>query len=276
MFRTGLTTILAVWLTADALAAVDLEKIERTIRKEPAYKSKSPKYGLLVFGPEAADRVWLVQDGDTLYVDRNGNGDLTEPGEKVGSKVDTSRGSPDEIGYTFEVGDLRVGGKIHKGLQVSAIPLTLYSANPAFKSYAPLQAALKADPKAMGVIVGVDVESARLKGGGVGERLAYIAGFHDLNGVLQFADRPADAPIVHFDGPMQATFYGERPTLRLGRDNDLVLVVGTPGRGPGTFAMLQYDRTVPEKVNPQIDITFPAAQKDGQPIKELYELKLRC
>ena len=31
--------------------------------------------------PEAQTRVWIVQDGDTLYVDRNGNGDLTEPGE---------------------------------------------------------------------------------------------------------------------------------------------------------------------------------------------------
>ncbi len=29
---------------------------------------------------------WLVRDGDTLYVDRNGNGDLTEPGEKVAAE----------------------------------------------------------------------------------------------------------------------------------------------------------------------------------------------
>jgi hypothetical protein len=55
---------------------------ERKVAKEPVYKS-NPKYCLLVFGPEAKTRVWLVQDGDTLYVDRNGNGDLTEAGEKV-------------------------------------------------------------------------------------------------------------------------------------------------------------------------------------------------
>ncbi len=62
-------------------AAADLAKIERVIRKEPAYKT-SPKYCLLVFGKEADTHIWLVLDGTTLHVDRNGNGDLTDPGEK--------------------------------------------------------------------------------------------------------------------------------------------------------------------------------------------------
>ena len=66
--------------------ATDLSKIDRTIAKEPVYKHK-PKYCLLVFGQQATTRVWLVQDGDVLYVDRNGNGDLTEPGETVPSNA---------------------------------------------------------------------------------------------------------------------------------------------------------------------------------------------
>jgi len=49
--------------------------------KEPAYKH-APTYCLLAFGPEAKFRVWVVLDGDTLYVDRNGDGDLTEEGER--------------------------------------------------------------------------------------------------------------------------------------------------------------------------------------------------
>jgi hypothetical protein len=60
--------MLLAWLVAPSFA-VDLTKVDRTIVKEPSYKSK-PKYCLLVFGPEAKTRVWLVQDGDTLYVDR--------------------------------------------------------------------------------------------------------------------------------------------------------------------------------------------------------------
>src|SRR6266852_116985 len=63
--------------------ATDLTKIDRSISKEPTYQTKTPKYCLLVFGPEAKYRIWLVLDGDTLYVDRNGNGDLTEPRDKV-------------------------------------------------------------------------------------------------------------------------------------------------------------------------------------------------
>src|SRR5438045_5964676 len=84
--------------------AADLNKIERTIAKEPAYQTKSPKYCLLVFGPDAKDRAWLVQDGDTLYVDRNGNGDLTENGKQVKLKQQGD-------GFrTFEAGDLTIAG----------------------------------------------------------------------------------------------------------------------------------------------------------------------
>src|SRR5262245_14914174 len=64
-------------------AAVDLTRIDRSLRKEPAYQSKTPQYCLLVFGPQAKVRVWLVLDGDALYLDRNGNGDLTDPGERL-------------------------------------------------------------------------------------------------------------------------------------------------------------------------------------------------
>ena len=71
-------------LASAAAAGPDLAKIDRTIRKEPAYQTKSPRYCLLVFGPEAKTRVWLVLDGDLLYVDRDGDGDLTGAGRAGG------------------------------------------------------------------------------------------------------------------------------------------------------------------------------------------------
>ena len=67
-------------MASPALGGVDLTKIDRAITREPAYQSKSPRYCLVLFGPEALTRVWVVRDGNTLYVDRNGNGDLTEDG----------------------------------------------------------------------------------------------------------------------------------------------------------------------------------------------------
>jgi hypothetical protein len=58
-----------------ALAA-DLTKIERTLIKEPIYQTKTPKYGLLAFGVDAKIRVWVVLDGDVMYLDRNGSNSL--------------------------------------------------------------------------------------------------------------------------------------------------------------------------------------------------------
>ena len=76
---------------------VDLSKIPRTIAKEPDYQTDLPGYCLLVFGQEAEMRVWLVVDGDQVYIDRNGNGDLTEADERV-TKKDYHGG--------FELGDV--------------------------------------------------------------------------------------------------------------------------------------------------------------------------
>jgi len=79
--RLALTVaLLACW--ALPAGAADLTKIDRTIAKEPAYKNK-PKYCLLLFGPEAKARCWLVVDGDVLYVDRKCDGDLTQPNARV-------------------------------------------------------------------------------------------------------------------------------------------------------------------------------------------------
>jgi hypothetical protein len=72
--------------------AADLTNIDRSISKEPTYQTKAPKYCLLVFGLDAKYRVWLVLDGGTLYVDRNGNGDLTEPGKST--KVESANSDP--------------------------------------------------------------------------------------------------------------------------------------------------------------------------------------
>jgi hypothetical protein len=61
--------------------AVDYGKIERVLRKEPAYE-KTPKYALLLFGKEAKLRVWAAVAGEVLYLDRNGDGDLTGKDER--------------------------------------------------------------------------------------------------------------------------------------------------------------------------------------------------
>ena len=69
---------------------VDLTNVDRTIAREPDYQSQ-PYYALLVFGPQAKQRSWLVIDGDSIaYIDRNGNGDLTDAGERVDLDVEAT------------------------------------------------------------------------------------------------------------------------------------------------------------------------------------------
>ncbi|MFL5340583.1 MAG: hypothetical protein ACJ8F7_10575 [Gemmataceae bacterium] len=235
--------------------------------KEPAYKSK-PKYLQLHFGPEAKQRAWLVLDGDTLYVDRRGDGDLSQPDCKVAARSEKGR-VPEEEGWGFEAGELRLGGKVHKGLSVGVVPLKSFAAREEIRAMPAVRDALKKDAATVVATLALDVESTRFKGAGVGGRIQQMAGPIDLDGVLQFGAKPADAPAVHFDGPLQITFYNSRPTFRAGRSADAVLVVGSPGRGPGTFAMLNYEDTIPEHVFPTLEVTYPGG-------KELFELKERC
>ena len=68
-----LRLLFALVLFSAPATAADLSKIDRTIKKEPTYKTK-PKYCLLVFGPEAKTRAWLVLDGDVLFIDRWADG----------------------------------------------------------------------------------------------------------------------------------------------------------------------------------------------------------
>jgi hypothetical protein len=244
------------------------------IRKEPAYKGK-PGYLLLAFGPEGKDRVWLVHDGNTLYVDRNGDGDLTAENKKVLARGDKDR-NPAADGYSFDAGTLTVGGKMHQGLQLQLLPLQRYAGHPDVGKLPFVRDALKADPSAQVVVLTLDVESTRFKGAGVGGRITQLAGFCDLTGLLRFADRAASASVVHLDGPLQITFFMERPTRRAGREQDTVLVVGTPGHGPGTLAMLAYEGVIPRDVYPTLAVTYPPVKNGAAPFREKYELKQRC
>lgn len=250
----------------------DLAAVDRTIRKEPADRTKAPKYGLLVFGPRAEHRVWLVWDGDTLYVDRNGDGDLTQPGEAVTAR---KREPGQEEGYyAFIVGEIRAGGLTHRELTVYVNDLASYGR--LFDNHPAAKAALARDPKAKLFTLTAEVQVPGLKGGAPGGRVQYRTSVTDLDGPLLFANRPSDAPVVHFGGPLQVTLYGERPTVRLERDLDLVLCVGTPGAGPGTFAMIDYADCIPEKAFPRVEIGFPTTSAGELPVRELYELKERC
>jgi hypothetical protein len=264
----GLAAYGIVFLAAYSARAADLTTIDRSIAREPAYTSQ-PKYCLLVFGPEAKTRVWLVHDGHTLYVDRNGNGDLTEAGERVTATVD-KRITPAPGVYHFEAGDVSEGTLLHQGLSCETFVVDHLS-----DTDADVKDFLAKHPDERPYVLSIDVEIPAAKGAGHGGRVEQLTGRRDLNGLLAFAKRPADAPIVHFRGPLTVSLY-DRQQLTIGRQKQLVLAVGTPGLGPGTTALVGYDGFIPRDVFPRVEIEFPPEREGSTSVRELYELKGRC
>ena len=91
----AIVLLVALWAsTARPSEAIDLLKLNRSISKEPEYRSEYQEYCLLAINAEKDALIWCVRDGADMYVDLNGNGDLTENGEKfVGVyKADATNG----------------------------------------------------------------------------------------------------------------------------------------------------------------------------------------
>jgi hypothetical protein len=262
-----LAGLLALTATAPP-PADDLTKLDRAIAKEPAYATKSPRYALLVVGPAAKDRVWLVKDGDTLHVDRNGNGDLTEPGEKIAAR----KGDHAENGYAFEIPDLTLGGRKHLNLRVTFRPLRRFTFGDSARR-ADLQAAVKKDPQGDMLSLSLQADMQHLN---PVARVLFFAGPADLGGLLCPSASPKAAPVVHLGGPLEISLHVSRPTLRRNRTNELMLAVGTRGLGAGTFASVAYQNTIPADAHPVGELTFAPAKAGGEPVKKRFEFKERC
>src|SRR5262245_52391790 len=220
-------TILTLLFAAQPALGVDLTRIDRSIPREPAYQSKAPRYGLLVFGPEARIRAWVILDGDFLYVDRNCNGDLTEGGERLLIKRNWEPNLDEKKpGKWIRGDDVPVGITERDG---TAHHVTFRRTS-----------------------TGVGL-AARSHGG------QYVGATYRDDLVL--AARPQDAPIVHLSGPL--TFQLVDPPRRWapGASVDLVVLFGTPGLGKGTFAYMIHDF----KPRPTADIEFPARQRGEAP-----------
>jgi hypothetical protein len=235
-------------LAAEAPAA-DLTKIDRTIRKEPAYRSKSPRYCLLVFGPKADHRVWLVLDGETLYVDRNGNGDLTEAGES------TRPASRDTDPCSFA--PVTILGPDEKGKETLTFTLFGWFAYRYGK-----------DTPKISPAVFVTWEGRQFGSWG------------DEAGPCVWGRRPKDAPILHVGGPLQMGFE-TRAEYALSPEGDgrfeLSVGVGTKGLGKGSFVHLSYAmKAIPTNVYPTAELEFPSKTPGGPPVRVRAVLKQRC
>jgi hypothetical protein len=252
-------------LLAPPAPGADLTQIARKIAKEPAYQTKSPKYCLLVFGLDAKTRVWLVQDGDTLFVDRDGAGDLTAGGKRV--KV-----AQQSAGYRlFEAGDLKIDGLTHTGLSVMQMKASPESAG----NDQEWERICKSGAEPWTWSVRINAERADDDKRALPRKIAYVIN-GDGAGMLLFADSPQAAPIIHLNGPFTLALQDRKQRLIAGENAMLQIGVGPQGRGPGTFAFVLYPNTIPNDAYPEAEITFPAKSPSDPAIKRKYTLKQRC
>jgi hypothetical protein len=234
------TLLLAGW----PAAALDFDKIDRHITKEPTYKGK-PLYGLALLGADAKTRVWMVLDGERLYVDRNCNGDLTDDGPPTELKDrNTDPGS-------FPLIDVSPDG----GKSVYKFDVALYN-RPSSRP--------KLNDEPYNQTVHVTFPDGR-----------WYGAWGDHLQPLIFAAAPKEAPVLHVGGELRMGFEIRNPLAREPGGLTLFACVGTPGSCPGAWVHLMY-RTIPKDVHPSVVMELPPKKSGGPPVRVKFVLKERC
>jgi hypothetical protein len=223
------------------LPAADLSKIDRTIRKEPHYKGK-PLYALLVFGPEVKTRIWVVKDGETLYVDRNGDGDLTDKDEEFSLNCPNCK---------IEIRD----SDKQTCYLITSISIWSEDNKPTDKTD---KTHLIADVDIKGQLVYRQYCDARM------------------------TEKPDKAAIAHFHGsptiePRTIAWKLTPELSRLpagDRPGEINAVVGTMDAERGCWVVVRSE-DLPKDLHPVVEVEYPTS-KSGVPIKQRYRLEQRC
>jgi hypothetical protein len=242
----GPACLLLIAVLCRAAGGPGLTDIDRRPPKEPSYTSRRPLYGLLVLGPRAQARVWMVLDRsrpdagpyDVLYADLNANGDLTEPAERFVGQVDGN-------GARFRLPDLddKATGAVHTNFTARS------SGGP--------------DPT---VMVSLKWRGGRKMGGGYPQ--------DPEDGYLRFADAPSRAPVMRADGDGPFRFqrwYGGR--LPIGGEGEFKVFVGQRGAGASSFWAFQ-EHFLPESEGVQATLVYRDAGDKQRRLTCL--LKERC
>jgi hypothetical protein len=257
--------LIGISIAAADDAAVDLTKIHRTIVREPKYQSQ-PHYALLVFGAKAQRRAWLVIDGDSVaYIDRNGNGDLTDTADRVDldveatSKIKLGGAGAYKAMHVFPLGE--VAG--------TRLIFHLWVRNPDFDAeeddfYRTYFRQLDENKWFNGSIMRIAKDD-----------------FQAQNPLL-LTVCAADAQIAHFEGPVTfALKWHDRQRLEPWPKQTLFDVhVGTRGLlarscNEQAFALTCLTTTeVPPNIQPVARFEFPSA--DGKPLTRELPLDKRC
>lgn len=248
---------------ADEEPLVDLTRIDRSIVREPQYVSE-PHYALVVLGLQAEHKSWLVMDGDDiLYFDRNGNGDLTDPEDRIELEVKATN-------------DIHVGeGSAYSGMNVFPIG-KVHGVELKFHFWVRDRNAVPADEWRQQLL------RKREQNNWENGTLWRIAddGSWAQNGTLLTAT-PDEAQITHFNGPLTfALKWGDRQRLEPWPKYSVFDVhVGTPGLPARNSTHRVFspltETEIPKDRHPLAIFQFPS-RDGGAPIRQVLELDERC
>lgn len=290
--RRLICSLAAVVTLSNGIAVADgLDRIDRSIVRQPVYTSKAPKYCLLVFGPKAETRVWLVLDlaydplrekpgtQDVLYADLTGDGDLTDPKKRIAVTVVTKKAS--ELGLPGNIGKFEVKDR---ELDVPHFHIGDVKSRDGKTTYAKLVVEIG------WYIFGRKDRQARVSVDVPGNGRESVGGQQ-----LWFVDSPDKAPVIWFDGALTMRlapsgllhvpvdysggeppppWYEEFPLVR-GKTMPLRAEVGSAGIGLGTFLVIPCDLP-PGDVHPVAKVVFMNADPKKLPIEVSVDLKQRC
>jgi hypothetical protein len=215
-----------------------VDHYDRTIIKEPAYQT-TPKYCLMTLGKRGDVKVWMVEDGKRLFVDKNANGDLTDDGPPIEpSEVRDLGGNRWDFKYELDA-ITPANGSRH-----TSFILRRWNYNDPEDSY--------------GLSLSVD-----------GQMPMYAGWF----GTFWSTNRET-APVIHFGGPFTPKLL-RRTEFTVGETQQrLSLCFFNPGSCGGAVSRLSIE-ALPHSVRPELNIEWPTSG-GGVPLRTSYELTSRC
>lgn len=233
---------------------VDYPKLERRIAKHPEWVA-APRFALFVFDLAGTHRVWAVADKssaaaeyyDVLYLDLDGDGDVTSTEERFVGKVNPKAAAAG-MAMAIRVGDVPVPGTdlVHKDFLVST------------------------SPKA-----GRSGFWFRMKWNGQTE----MSGGYSLAGIdtTVWGDAPKTAPVFRPcpDAPLHFATWGEAElTLTAGGEAHINVVAGNRGSGPNTLAVV--DERFLDLTLEELTVTVIAQDKHGERVSLTSRIQEHC
>jgi hypothetical protein len=212
--------------------------VDRAIIKEPVYRS-TPKYSLITLGNNSDVKVWMIEDGKRLFVDKNANGDMTDDGPPIEPSKDRHLDA-NRWDFEYVLDAIRPSD----GSRHTSFVLRRWNYNDKEDEY--------------GLSLSVD-----------GEMPMYAGWF----GTFWSTNREK-APVLHFGGPFTPKML-RRKEFTIGETNQrLSLCFLNPGSGPGAESRLSID-ALPRFAVPVLSIEWPTA--GGKvPLRTSHKLTQRC